>query len=56
MIILLSCCLVVNNNVYHCCINFCDAQVSRVIQEGEEIKEIIGTPDYVGQNHQTMFK
>ena len=30
-------------------INLFAGQVSRVIQEGEEIKEIIGTPDYVGQ-------
>merc|ERR1719398_640761 len=31
----------------NCEIKLCDLEVSRVIQEGEEIKEIIGTPDYV---------
>ena len=33
----------------NCEIKLCDLEVSRVIQEGEEIREIIGTPDYVGE-------
>ena len=36
-------------NCSHRFLNLFAGQVSRVIQEGEEIKEIIGTPDYVGQ-------
>merc|ERR1719228_786681 len=31
----------------NCEIKLCDLEVSRVIQDNEEIKEIIGTPDYV---------
>jgi len=31
----------------NCEIKLCDLEVSRVIQEGEYIREIIGTPDYV---------
>lgn len=31
----------------NCEIKLCDLEVSRVIQENEEIREIIGTPDYV---------
>jgi len=31
----------------NCEIKLCDLEVSRVIQEHEEIREIIGTPDYV---------
>ena len=33
----------------NCEIKLCDLEVSRVIQENEEIREIIGTPDYVGK-------
>ena len=32
----------------NCEIKLCDLEVSRVIQDHEEIREIIGTPDYVG--------
>ena len=32
----------------NCEIKLCDLEVSRVIQEHEQIREIIGTPDYVG--------
>ena len=31
----------------NCEIKLCDLEVSRVIQEHEQIREIIGTPDYV---------
>ena len=31
----------------NCEIKLCDLEVSRVIQDSEEIREIIGTPDYV---------
>ena len=33
----------------NCEIKLCDLEVSRVIQEDEDIREIIGTPDYVGK-------
>ena len=32
----------------NCEIKLCDLEVARIIQEGEYIREIIGTPDYVG--------
>lgn len=32
----------------NCEIKLCDLEVSRVIQDHEQIREIIGTPDYVG--------
>ena len=34
----------------NCEIKLCDLEVARVIEEGEDIREIIGTPDYVGKN------
>ena len=34
----------------NCEIKLCDLEVARVIQEGEDIREIIGTPDYVGES------
>ncbi len=33
----------------NCEIKLCDLEVARIIQEGENIREIIGTPDYVGE-------
>ena len=33
----------------NCEIKLCDLEVARVIKEDEEIREIIGTPDYVGK-------
>ena len=36
----------------NCEIKLCDLEVARVIQEGESIREIIGTPDYVGESKQ----
>ena len=38
----------------NCEIKLCDLEVSRVIQQHEEIREIIGTPDYVGKNQKYM--
>ena len=34
----------------NCEIKLCDLEVARVIQNGESIREIIGTPDYVGKH------
>jgi len=31
-----------------CDIKLCDFGISRVIQSGVEVREIVGTPDYVG--------
>ena len=33
----------------NCEIKLCDLDVARVIQEDEDFREIIGTPDYVGK-------
>ena len=32
-----------------CDVKLCDFEISRVILEGTEIREILGTPDYVGK-------
>ena len=37
-------------NFPNCEIKLCDLEVARVIQNQESIREIIGTPDYVGEN------
>ncbi len=34
----------------NCEIKLCDLEVARVIEDGESIREIIGTPDYVGES------
>ena len=34
----------------NCEIKLCDLEVSRVIRDNEEIRQLIGTPDYVGQS------
>lgn len=39
----------------NCEIKLCDLEVSRVIQDHEEIREIIGTPDYVGKKGDNIF-
>ena len=39
----------------NCEIKLCDLEVSRVIQDHEEIREIIGTPDYVGRKGDKIF-
>ncbi len=36
----------------NCEIKLCDLEVARVIREDEAIREIIGTPDYVGRYSQ----
>ena len=33
-----------------CDIKLCDFGISRVIQSGVEVREILGTPDYVGES------
>jgi len=39
-----------------CDVKLCDFEISRVILEGTEIREILGTPDYVGEwSAQTRF-
>ncbi len=39
----------------NCEIKLCDLEVARVIQKGESIREIIGTPDYVGESVRIMI-
>lgn len=34
----------------NCEIKLCDLEVARIIQKDVEIREIIGTPEYVGKN------
>ncbi len=40
----------------NCEIKLCDLEVARVIQDGESIREIIGTPDYVGESVRVIYK
>ena len=39
----------------NCEIKLCDLEVSRVIQDHEQIREIIGTPDYVGTDDKEKY-
>lgn len=32
-----------------CDVKLCDFEISRVVLEGTEVREILGTPDYVGK-------
>jgi hypothetical protein len=38
-----------------CDVKLCDFEISRVIIEGTEIREILGTPDYVGEYHNILY-
>ena len=41
----------------NCEIKLCDLEVARVVKEDEDIREIIGTPDYVGKdNYQFVYR
>ena len=40
----------------NCEIKLCDMESARVIQEDEHIREVIGTPDYVGEFIQLLLK
>lgn len=53
--------LVMMGDFPDCDVKLCDFEISRVILEGTEIREILGTPDYVGAYyvlyyHQTCVK
>ena len=39
----------------NCEIKLCDMESARVIQEDEHIREVIGTPDYVGEFVQSLL-
>lgn len=41
--------LVMMGDFPDCDIKVCDFEISRVIVEGTEIREILGTPEYVGK-------
>jgi len=32
-----------------CDVKLCDLEISRVLPEGVEVRELLGTPDYVGK-------
>lgn len=38
-----------------CDVKLCDFEISRVILEGTEVREILGTPDYVGEFTVQLF-
>ncbi|GLH08596.1 Uncharacterized protein GBIM_13780 [Gryllus bimaculatus] len=40
--------LLLTGNYPDCDVKLCDFGISRVIQNGVEVREILGTPDYVG--------
>lgn len=40
----------------NCEIKLCDFEISRVILEGKDVRELLGTPDYVGKYlHEPFF-
>lgn len=41
--------LLITSSFPHCDIKLCDFGISRVIENGIELREILGTPDYVGE-------
>jgi len=41
--------LVMMGSFPDCDVKLCDFEISRVILEGTEVREILGTPDYVGE-------
>jgi hypothetical protein len=48
--------LVMMGSFPNCDVKLCDFEISRVILEGTEVREILGTPDYVGKtSHSPPF-
>lgn len=41
--------MLLTGNYPDCDIKLCDFGISRVIRSGIEVREILGTPDYVGE-------
>lgn len=41
--------LVMMGTFPECDVKLCDFEISRVILEGADVREILGTPDYVGK-------
>lgn len=41
--------LVMMGSFPECEVKLCDFEISRVVLEGTEVREILGTPDYVGK-------
>lgn len=41
--------LVMMGSFPDCNVKLCDFEISRVVLEGTEVREILGTPDYVGK-------
>ena len=42
--------LVMMGSFPDCNVKLCDFEISRVVLEGTEVREILGTPDYVGKS------
>lgn len=47
--------LVMMGTFPECEVKLCDFEISRVILEGTEVREILGTPDYVGKQFFSMM-
>lgn len=47
--------LVLTGEFPDCDVKLCDFGISRYINEGADIREILGTPDYVGEYRQSVF-
>lgn len=47
--------LVMMGDFPDCDVKVCDFEISRVILEGTEIREILGTPEYVGKYKRLFF-
>lgn len=47
--------LVMMGDFPDCDVKVCDFEISRVIVEGTEIREILGTPEYVGECACTVY-
>jgi hypothetical protein len=47
--------LVMMGSFPECNVKLCDFEISRVVLEGAEVREILGTPDYVGKEKWMSF-
>lgn len=46
--------LVLTGEFPECDVKLCDFGISRYINHGADIREILGTPDYVGELHEAI--
>ena len=47
--------LVLTGEFPNCDVKLCDFGISRYISHGADIREILGTPDYVGKNNEQLI-